>query len=253
MLDLPRSSYYYKPIQESEQNLRLMRIIDELYLETPFYGSRQMTEQLKSMGESVNRKRIQRLMRIMGLEAMFPGPKTSIANKDDYKYPYLLKNLNIREPNEVWGTDITYIPIETGYIYLVAILDLYSRFVISWELSNTLESEFCVHAIENGLKLGKRPRIINSDQGSQYTSKAYTETLKKQGIEISMSGKGRCWDNIFVERLWRSFKHEEVYIKNYSTCKEAKDGAEWYFNFYNQKRLHSSLGYKTPQTVHYGA
>lgn len=251
LLGLARSSYYYKPISESEKNLRLMKMIDEQYLIAPFYGSRQMTEEFRSRGECVNRKRIQRLMRIMGLEAMYPSPRTSIGDKSHYKYPYLLKGLDIKAPNEVWGTDITYIPMETGFMYLVAILDLFSRFVVSWTLSDSLESEFCINAVEKALKLGK-PKILNSDQGSQYTSKSYTEILKSQGIAISMSGKGRCWDNIFVERLWRSFKYEEVYIKRYSTSEEASEGADWYFNFYNQKRLHSSLGYKTPQAIHYG-
>lgn len=225
-------------------------MIDEQYLITPFYGSRLMKEELKDRGEHINRKRIQRLMRIMGLEAMYPKPRTSIGNKDHYKYPYLLKNVDITKPNQVWGTDITYVPTEIGYLYLVAILDLFSRYVISWQLSETLESDFCVRAVEDALKGGKKPEMLNSDQGSQYTSKAYVEILKRNDIAISMSGKGRCWDNIFVERLWRSFKHEEVYLKNYTTGKEAKEGIDWYFNFYNEKRLHSSLGYKTPKMVY---
>lgn len=250
LLGLSRSSYYYKPVPESDENLRLMKKIDEQYLIAPFYGSRQMTQELKGAGEIVNRKRIQRLMKLMGLEAMYPCPKTSIGNKNHYKYPYLLKGLDIKAPNEVWGTDITYVPTETGYLYLVAILDLFSRFVISWVLSNNLESDFCVYAVEKALKQGKKPKILNSDQGCQYTSQNYTELLKKHDISISMSGKGRCWDNIFVERLWRSFKYEEVYIKKYATSEEAKEGSDWYFNFYNEKRLHSSLGYKTPRAIY---
>ena len=168
-----------------------------------------------------------------------------------YKYPYLLDNINIKSPNQVWGTDITYIPTETGYLYLVAVLDLFSRYVVSWAISNTLESDFCVTALEMALAKGK-PTVMNSDQGSQYTSKAYTGVLKSHNIAISMSGKGRCWDNIFVERLWRSLKYEEVYLKKYSTGQEAVEGLNWYLNFYNQKRLHSSLGYQTPQLMHYG-
>lgn len=226
-------------------------MIDEQYLIAPSYGSRSMTGELNNRGENVNRKRIQRLMRIMGLEAMYPKPKTSIGNKEHYKYPYLLKNLGIKAPNEVWGTDITYVPTEFGYLYLVAVLDIFSRYVVSWCISNSLESDFCIHAIKNALKKGK-PKILNSDQGCQYTSKAYVELLKANNISISMSGKGRCWDNIFVERLWRSFKYEEVYLKNYSTGKEAKEGIDGYFTFYNEKRVHSSLEYKTPKMVYSG-
>ncbi len=227
-------------------------MIDEQYLKAPFYGSRLMTEELKIKGEVVNRKRIQRLMRIMGLEAMFPRPKTSRGNKEHYKYPYLLKNLSIVTPNQVWATDITYIPTAVGYLYLVAILDWFSRYVISWAISDSLESDFCIHALKRALEIGKKPQIMNSDQGCQYTSKAYTELLKQNDIKISMSGKGKCWDNILVERLWRSLKHEEVYLKNYSTGKEAKEGTDWYLNFYNNERLHSKLAYKTPKMIYYG-
>jgi putative transposase len=251
LMGLSRSGYYYRPVPESELNLRLMRMIDEQYLITPFYGSRQMTQVLKTKGEFVNRKRLQRLMRMMGLEAMYPKPKTSIGNKEHYKYPYLLNGLTINAPNQVWGTDITYIPIESGFLYLVAILDLFSRYVISWVISDSLESEFCIDAVGRALKNGHKPKIMNSDQGTQYTSKAYTQLLKRNDIAISMSGRGRCWDNIFVERLWRSVKYEEVYLKNYSTGKEAQEGLDWYFDFYNNKRLHSKLNYKAPITVHF--
>jgi len=252
LIGLARSSYYYKAVTESALNLRLMRMIDEQYLIAPFYGSRQMTEELKGKGENINRKRIQRLMRLMGLEAMYPRPKTSLGSKEDYKYPYLLKNLKIDKPNKVWGTDITYIPIETGYLFLVAILDLFSRYVVSWNISDSLESDFCIYAVENALKHMGKPEILNSDQGVQYTSNAYTALLKKNDVAISMSRKGRCWDNIFVERLWRSLKYEEVYVKSYSTGKEAKEGTDGYLNFYNNFRRHSSLGYITPKVAHYG-
>lgn len=252
LVGLAKSSYYYAPIAESELNLKLMRMIDKQYLISPFYGSRRMTEELKKQGENLNRKRTQRLMRIMGLEAMYPRPNTSIGRKGDYKYPYLLKNLKIDKPNQVWGTDITYIPTEAGFLYLVAILDLFSRYVVSWEISDTLESDFCIYAVEKALTNVGRPEILNSDQGSQYTSKAYTNLLKKNDIAISMSGKGRCWDNIFVERLWRSFKYEEVYLKSYSTGKEVWEGTDWYFNFYNNDRIHAKLNYMTPKMVHYG-
>lgn len=251
LLGLARSSYYYKPVKTSEVNLRLMREMDKLYLVAPFYGSRSMTMELKKRGENVNRKRIQRLMREMGIEAMYPKPRLSIGNKDHFKFPYLLKNLKINKPNQVWGTDITYVPTEDGFLYLVAILDLFSRYVISWEISDNLESDFCVRAVENGLKRFEKPEIMNSDQGCQYTSQAYTSLLKKNAISISMSGKGRCWDNIFVERLWRSYKYEEVYLKEYETGEDVVEGANWYFNFYNNERIHSKLDYNTPKTVYF--
>jgi putative transposase len=251
LIGLSRASYYYEAVKESEINLRIMRMIDEQYLMTPFYGSRRMIEALKIKGEIVNRKRLQRLMRVMGIEAMYPKPKTSIGNKEHYKHPYLLRDLKIYKPNQVWGTDITYIPTEFGYLYLVAVLDLFSRYVVSWTLSDSLESDFCIDAIEKALKKG-RPEILNSDQGVQYTSKAYINLLKENKITISMSGKGRCWDNIFVERLWRSFKYEEVYLKGYSSGKEAQEGTDWYFTFYNNDRLHEKLDYKTPKKIYYG-
>lgn len=244
LLDVSKSSYYYKSKNESELNLRLMRIIDEQYLNTPFYGSRRMTEELKIKGEKVNRKKVQRLMRLMGIETMFPKPRTTFGNKEHYKYPYLLKNLIINKPDQVWGTDITYIPMKGQFVYLVAILDLYSRYVLSWEISENLESDFCISALNKALNNHRKPEIVNSDQGVQYTSIAYTELLKSHGISISMSGKGRCWDNIFVERLWRSLKQEEVYPKCYETKTEALNETSNYFNFYNNQRLHQSLNYK---------
>ena len=250
LIQLARSTYYYDPVPESEYNLLLMKMIDQQYLITPFYGHRKMTEELKQNGEPVNKKRVLRLMKKMGLEAMYPKPRTSISNKEHYKFPFLLDNLKIVRPNQVWGTDITYIPVETGYLYLVAILDLFSRYVISWNISNNMESDFCIQALDDAFRKGVKPEIMNSDQGSQYTSKAWTESLRKQNVSISMSGKGRCWDNIFVERLWRSLKYEEVYPKNYSTGKEAKDGIDWYLDFYNNKRLHEKLAYNTPKGIY---
>jgi putative transposase len=253
LLDLARSSYYYDPIPESELNLRLMRMIDKQYLITPFYGSRRMTQILKKQTELViNRKRTQRLMQLMGLEAMYPRPNTSAGNKNHYKYPYLLKNLPIIRPNQAWGSDITYIPVEAGFLYLVAVIDLYSRYVLSWALSNNLESEFCLKAIQEALRGGVKPEIKNSDQGVQYTSKAYCDLLKSENISISMSGKGRCWDNIFVERLWRALKYEEIYLKDYSNCREVEDGISWYFSFYNNERPHQMLNYYTPADVYFG-
>lgn len=251
LMEVARSTYYYRPTPASEKNLRLMKLIDRQYIITPFYGSRRMTEELQNQGEDVNRKRIQRLMRAMCIETMYPKPRTSIGDKEHYKYPYLLKEHSLTEPNQAWGTDITYIPIETGYLYLVAILDLFSRYVVSWVISATMEVEFCMYAIEKALKTGMCPKIMNSDQGSQYTSKAWTDILKRHSIAISMTGKGRCWDNIFVERLWRSLKYEEVYPKGYLNEKEAREGIDWYFNFYNRERLHQKLAYRTPEAAHF--
>lgn len=251
LMGLSRSTYYYEPVPESALNLKLMKMIDQQYLITPSYGSRSMQMFLKEKGELVNRKRIQRLMQKMGLEAMYPKPKMSLGNKNDYKFPYLLKDLVINKPNQVWGTDITYIPLNEGFLYLSAIIDIYSRYVLAWELSDNLGVEFCIRTLERALRNGK-PQIFNSDQGVQYTSKAHTEILKDNNILISMSGKGRCWDNIFVERLWRSLKYEEIYLKNYDTNVDVENGIEWYFNYYNKERLHSKLGYSTPTIVYEG-
>lgn len=223
----------------------LMHEIDKQYLDTPYYGKRLMTRHLIREGHEVNVKRISRLMKSMGLEAMYPKPKRNTWEQKYGKFPYLLRNKNILRKNQAWGTDITYIPVTNGYFYLVAYVDLYSRFVLSWQLSNSLEADFCIQAFERALNYGN-PEIINSDQGIQYNSYKYIETLKAKNIEISMSGKGRCWDNILVERLWRSLKYEEVYLQQYCTGEEALEGISSYLNIYNYKRPHSSLNYKTP-------
>jgi putative transposase len=249
LFGVPRSSYYYQPIPESEYNLMLMQEIDKQYMESSSYGSRHMTAHLKKMGCEVNRKRISRLMQIMGLEAMYPKPKKEAWQKKYGKFPYLLKNIEITAQNQVWATDITYIPINSGYVYLVAFMDLFSRFVLSWQLSNTLESAFCVEALENAFKHGM-PLIVNSDQGVQFTSHDYINVLKTREIEISMSGKGRCWDNIFIERFWRSLKYEEVYLNQYDCCEEAYDQIYNYIKHYNYKRPHSALNYRTPSEVY---
>lgn len=251
LLGVARSSYYYEPKQESIENLRLMRLIDELYLKAPFYGHRSMTNELKRMGEQVNKKRVRRLMRKMGLVTMYPKPRFDAGSKERYKYPYLLNGLSITKPNQVWGTDITYIPTETGYLYLVAVLDLFSRYVVSWVLSDNMEVDFCMEAVEKALNTGYKPEILNSDQGAQFTSKAWTKLLRENDIAISMSGKGRCWDNIFVERLWRTLKYEEVYPKNYANGLEAKQELDEYFNFYNSERIHTSLVNKVPKEVYF--
>jgi putative transposase len=227
-----------------------MRMLDLQYTATPFYGVRRMTAYLNSQGEEVNHKRVRRLMREMGLEAIYPKPKLSVAGDNIRRYPYLLRERQITAPNQVWSTDITYIPMPKGHLYLIAVIDWYSRYVVSWELSNTMEVEFCLRALEAALAQNT-PEIFNSDQGSQFTSLAFTSRLEKQGIAISHDGRGRALDNIFVERLWRSVKYEEVYLKGYSTVTEAMDGLTKYFRFYNHERLHQSLGYKTPDQVHF--
>jgi putative transposase len=220
---LSKASYYYEPVPETAWNLELMAMIDKLYTDYPFYGSRRMRAELRERGHEVNRKRVVRLMQKMGLQAIYPKKNLSKAAEHHIKYPYLLKDLTIDRPDQVWATDITYIRVGGGYLYLTAVMDWHTRFVLSWKISNTLDVGFCMEALEEALKIGK-PEIFNSDQGCQYTSKDFTEALKVQGIQISMDGKGRAYDNIFVERLWRSVKYEEVYLKRYETGKEAVDG-----------------------------
>lgn len=210
-----------------------------------------MTTELKKMGEDVNRKRVRRLMNVMGLIAMYPRPRLNMASRECYKYPYLLNGLDITRPNQVWGSDITFIPVENGYLYLIAIMDLFSRYVVSWILSNSMEVEFCLQALKKAFRTGIRPEIINTDQGSQFTSKSWTGLLNNEGVAISMCGKGRCWDNIFVERLWRSLKYEEVYLKGYATVNEAQSGLDSYFRFYNEERSHTSIGSRVPQEVYF--
>ncbi len=249
LIGLPRSSYYYEARKESEYNLLLMSLIDEEYSRTPFYGTRRMTAYLIRQGYEVNRKRIQRLMRLMGIEALNPKKKLSIPSPEDKKYPYFLKGLAITEPDQVWSTDITYIRMNKGFLYLVAIIDWYSRYVLSWELSNTLDADFCLRALDKALLISQ-PEIFNSDQGSQFTSDEFTEKLDKVGIKISRDRRGRVFDNIFIERLWRTVKYEEVYIHSYDTVKEARESIDNYFRFYNGERLHQSLGYRTPQEVY---
>lgn len=250
LLGLNRSNVYYQPVGESEENLRLMRWIDEQYTATPFFGSRRMAAWLREHKKvEVNRKRVARLMRAMGLEAVYPKPKLSQPGEGHKIYPYLLKGLQIQRVNQVWSTDITYIRLAQGFCYLVAVMDWHSRFVLSWALSVTMEMEFCLEALAGALRLA-RPEIFNSDQGSQFTSERFTGELEKRGISISMDGRGRCFDNIFIERLWRSLKHEEVYLKDYREVSEARNGiAEW-FKFYNWRRPHQALSYRTPAAIY---
>ena len=240
-----------RPIDEDE--LLFCRLIDEEYTRHPFYGSRKMVVFLKKSGYLVNRKRVQRLMRRMGLASMAPGPHTSRPHPEHKVYPYLLRGVAVVRPNQVWSTDITYIRLAHGFVYLVAIIDWYSRRVLSWRISNTMEAVFCVDCLEDAIRTHGKPEIFNSDQGSQFTSDAFTGVLKRENITISMDGRGRAFDNIFVERLWRSVKHEDVYLKGYGTMVELTLGLTDYFAFYNDERPHQALGYKTPNRVYQSA
>jgi len=246
LLDLARSTCYYQPGEETSENLALMRAIDELYLKHPFYGSRKMAQEL-----GINRKRAQRLMRRMGLEAIYPKPRTTRAAPGHKIYPYLLRNLPITRPDQVWSTDITYIPLTCGYLYLVAVMDWYSRYVLSWRLSSSLEGTFCLEALDAALAIS-RPKIFNTDQGSQFTSAAFAGRLEECGIAISMDGRGRALDNAFIERLWRSVKYEEVYLQEYVSADDALLSLRRYWRFYNQARKHQALHYRTPAEVYFG-
>ena len=230
-----------------------MRRIDEQYLKTPFYGSRRMEDYLDGQGFEVNRKRVQRLMRLMGLEAIYPKPRLSQRNQEHEVFPYLLRDVVIERPDQVWSTDITYLPMRRGFLYLVAIIDWFSRYVLSWRLSNTLDTVFCIDALEEALSGSRRPDIFNSDQGCQFTSKAFTGRLKARDISISMDGRGRAFDNIFIERLWWAVKYEEVYLHAYENGRVAHDRLGRYFLFYNVERPHQSLDYRTPCELYLGA
>jgi putative transposase len=246
-----RSGFYYQPVEESEENGLLMRLLDEQYTRTPFYGSRKMTQWLAAEGYAVNRKRVSRLMGLMGIEAVYPKPKLSWPGEGHRIYPYLLRGTAVERVNQVWSTDITYIRMAQGFLYLVAVMDWFSRFVLSWSLSLTMEMDFCLEALDRALRRG-RPEIFNSDQGSQFTSEKFTGKLEARKIAVSMDGRGRCFDNIFVERLWRSLKYEEVYLKDYTSVAEARAGIAGYFQFYNHQRLHQSLDYRTPAAIYWG-
>lgn len=251
VLSVSRSSYYYKAVEENESNLKLMRIIDEEYLKYPFFGSRQMKRHLSRLGHEVSRHKVRRLMQLMVLVAIYQKPKTSNKNQEHRIYPYLLKNLNINRPNQVWCMDITYIPVKRGFLYLVVILDWYSRKVLSWKLSNTMDTSFCISAISEAIKEFGVPEISNSDQGSQFTSMDFTNLLKEHNIRISMDGKGRWIDNIFIERLWRSLKYECVYLQEFENGLEAKSAISEWIKFYNENRPHSTFNGQTPNEVYY--
>jgi putative transposase len=250
LLALPRSTHYHQAKPISPKSLLFMKLIDELYMLYPFYGSRQITRALRRQGYEINRKRIQRLMRVMGLEAIYRKPNLSRANAAHRVYPYLLRGLKVFRSNQVWATDITYIPVQGGFAYLCAVIDWRSRCVLAWELSNTLDAAFCVRVLKKAIQLHGVPEIFNTDQGCQFTSAEFTGVLLAHGIKISMDGKGRCLDNVFVERLWRSVKYEEVYLKAYANVLEAERSLGTYFRFYNESRPHSSHDGQTPWEVY---
>jgi putative transposase len=250
LLSVPRSTLYYQPHEVSSEELALMKVIDEEFLRHPFYGRRLMTEALRRQGHKVNPKRVQRLMRVMGLESVAPKPSLSRSHPEHVKYPYLLRGLEVTRANQVWAADITYIPMALGFLYLVAIIDWFSRAVLSWRLSTTLETEFCVSALQEAFARWGQPEIFNTDQGAQFTDKDFTSVLDAQGIRISMDGKGRCLDNVFVERLWRSLKYEEVFLHAYDGPKPARTGIGQYFTFFNEERPHQALDYQTPMEVY---
>ena len=250
LVGLNRATFYRQPGGETPLNLRLMRLIDEEYTRTPFYGYRKMTARLQALGYAVNRKRVTRLMRMMGLQAVYPRPRTSIPHPEHKKYPYLLRGMTITGPNQVWSADITYVPMPAGFMYLVAVMDWFSRFVLAWQLSNTLDGLFCLEALRLALGQGQ-PDIFNTDQGVQFTANDFTSELAASHIQISMDGRGRAFDNIFIERLWRSVKYEDLYIKEYPTVPALEHGLRDYFQLYNYERPHQSLAYRTPADVHY--
>lgn len=252
LIGISRSSLYYEPMV-SEEDIKIMNLLDEIYTACPFYGSRRMVVELgRTHKIRVCRDHVRRLMRELGLEAIYPKKQRGSEPNDAHKkYPYLLTNLSITTPNQVWGTDITYIRLAKGFCYLVAIIDWYSRYVVAWQLSDTLHMDFCLENLKQAMTIAT-PVIHNSDQGSHFTSPTYTDILTKGGIQISMDGRGRCMDNIFTERLWRTVKYEDVYIKSYATVDEAREGLNLYFPFYNKKRPHQSLNYRTPEEVYQG-
>jgi putative transposase len=252
LLSISRSSAYYKPKQIKTKDLDLMRIIDEQYLETPFYGSRSMRNHIRRLGWTINRKPIQRLMRLMGLQALYPKPRTTKPHPENKVYPYLLRGLAIDCPNQVWAADITYVPMSRGFMYLVAIMDWHSRKVLSWRVSNSMDADFCAEALEEAIGKYGCPAIFNTDQGSQFTSELFTNILKENNIQISMDGRGRFQDNIFIERLWWTVKYQYLYLRAFDDGKDLKQGLTKWFRFYNHERSHQSLDNCTPDEVYYG-
>jgi len=251
LLGVARSGLYYEPQGESAENLAFMRLIDEVYTRWPFYGVRRMAAYLDRHGQAANVKRVRRLMRLMGLEAIYPKRRLSLPGEGHRRYPYLLRDVEIVRPDQVWSADITYVRLRAGFLYLVAILDWHSRYVLSWSLSTSLEGAFCLWTLQEALREGRRPEIFNTDQGVQFTAAAFTGALEAEGIAISMDGRGRCYDNIFLERLWRTVKYEEVYLKDYADPLEARRELRAYFRFYNEERPHQALDYRTPAEAYF--
>jgi putative transposase len=249
LLGVARAGLYYQPVGLSAEDMELMRLLDEQYTATPFYGIRRMTAWLRSRGYVVNHKRVGRLLRTMGLQALFPQPRLSQPAEGHTIYPYLLRGVTVSRSNQVWSTDITYIRLQSGFVYLVAVIDWFSRYVLSWALSITLDVAFCLEALEQAFRWGQ-PEIFNTDQGAQFTSQEFIARLQKGGVQISMDGRGRALDNVFVERLWRTVKYEEVYVRDYQSVRDARQHLARYFGFYNEERLHQALGYRTPATVY---
>ena len=250
LLGINRSSFYYRPKAVKAEDLELMRLIDEQYLKTPTWGSRSMRNHLRRLGYKINRKRVQRLMRLMGLEAIYPRPKTSRPHPDHKVYPYLLRGMSIERPNQVWSADITYVPMNRGFMYLVAVMDWHSRKVLSWRVSNTMDADFCIEAAQEAIQRYGTPEIFNTDQGTQFTSDAFTGLLKQHSISISMDGRRRVQDNIFIERLWWTTKYHYLYLRSFETGSELRTGLRSWFSFYNQERFHQSLDNATPDEVY---
>jgi len=251
LLNVSRSTLYYKNVEKSNKDIKIMNLIDEIYTKSPFYGRRKIAKHLnKVCGIQINVKKVARLMKAMGIEAIYPKKNLSIPNLKHKKYPYLLSGMDIIKPNQVWSTDITYIRLRDGFIYLCAVMDWFSRYVLSWKLSNTMETTFCLDALNDAFSFGK-PEIFNTDQGAQFTSNEFTKRLLAEDVKISMDGKGRVFDNIFIERLWRSLKYENIYPSSYSTYTDTRIGITKYFNFFNNERLHQSLDYNTPSSVYF--
>lgn len=250
LLSINRSGFYYQPRNESDENLEIMKFLDSQYYKTPFYGQKKLVAELIKLGYCVNVKRVKRLMEKVQWQTIYRAPRTTFSDKTSYKHPYLLKNLDITKVNQVWATDITYIPMAKGFMYLTAVIDLYSRKVLSWSVSNTMTAEWCVKVLEQAIEKYGKPEIFNTDQGVQYTSDVFIETLKTNDIQISMDGKGRAIDNIFIERLWRTVKYENVYLNVYENGLTLHQGLSAYFEFYNNERIHQSLEYKTPNEVY---
>ena len=250
LLEVSRSGLYYEPVPETEENLGLMRLMDEQYLQTPYYGVERLLVLFVALGYKINRKRIRRLMKLIGWQTLYPTPRTTRIDPAAYKYPYLLKGLKIESKNQVWAIDITYLPMKRGFMYLCAVIDVHTRYIVGWGVSNSMTAEWCTEIVQQAIATHGKPQILNSDQGSQFTSEMYIGALKAEGIQISMDGKGRAIDNIFIERFWRTVKYEHIYLHVYEDGLSLYKGLQQYLSFYNDERRHQSLGYETPLTLY---